>query len=1752
MQLRHAKNLAEAQNGIARVHALAWSPNSKRLALADHGRFVHLFDEQGERRDRFSLKPADSKGPKSFVVKAMAFSPDSIKLAIAQSDFILFVYKLGVDFGERKSICNKVPQSSAITCMCWPGSASGGEIIAFGTQEGKVKVAILKTNKAQTLFAGEQPCVSICSSPDGSQVLSGHQDGAVFCYTFDAEGDGAAGRATKIIMHSCVPYAISWGESIAVGGSDCKISLFDRTGHHIQSYEYPRTEDKDISQLQFNPSGHCLVAAAFNKLRVFNYNIRSRKWDEGIVVPLQNAYTITAVSWKADGSRVTTGTLCGAVDLFDAHLRRFRLRGAYDLTYVSHNQVIVQRINTGARMGLRSATGTEVQRVNIHKDRFLVAHTQSTLLIGDLNTGLLSEVPWQLTGKERFVFDNPQVCMVFVAGELCLVEYGKNEILGTCRTDEINPHRMSVQIRPASGSEPARKTIAYLMNRQEIQVDDLTTGVALARIQHPFKVDWLELNHRGAKLLFRDKQSQLFLFDFTKQVKTTLLNFCSYVQWVPNSDVVVAQNRSELCVWYNIDSPDRVTVVPIKGEVIGIERGPQKTEVIVDEGVNTVAYGLDESLIEFGTAMEDRDYDKACDLLDQIAMAPETEAMWHALSVVALQEMKLYIAERCYAALGDVAKANALKTINKLAANAKAESGGVSDGYDHFTVRAELAVLNKDFKRAEQIYLDNGQIDAAIAMWQEMGRNDEAIAVAESRDHPDTSNMRSRYFDWLTETGQQEKAGELREREGKYNEAINLYLRGGVPARAAHVVSAYQVRPEQQLLEAIASALFKAAIFEKAGDFFEKLKMDERAIDAYKKGHCFSRAVELARRVFPQYVEGLEDAWGDYLVSQKQVDQAINHYIEAKQFSKAIQSAITSRQWTKAVNIIETQSVGGTPETTNKYYKQIALHYEEAQQLSEAEKYFIKGGYVNEAVEMYSRRGMSDPMYRVAQRHLSQKEMTALFVEQAKALEAKGDLHAAERIYLKVNEPDNAIIMYKKARDTVNMIRLVAEYRPDYLLKTHLSLASQAEKEGNLKAAEQHFVAGKDWGRAVNMYGDRDQLDDAVRVAKVHGGAHAAKQFVLSKAMARDPEEGVRLLIKYSYVEAGIEAALEASKFDVALTWSQLALPGKLPHVFLKQAMHFEDQGEFRRAEDAFIKAGKPKEAVDMYIHQHDFDSAMRIAESHDPTAIATVATAQGRALFAQGRHKDAEAMLVRAGAPELLFKMYRDAKMLNDAQRVARDYCPDRLGDISREVAMSIHDPLQSGAMLEDSRDYEMAIDAYLKASRDHTTDANQLIAAWSRAVRLATTHARHLLKETLAQATKKMVDIGRPEEAGKLLEQSEDYKGAITVYVKGQKYDLAENLARRINSKELLEYIERAKLTGMIEGGGAPGPAPQPSRREGADNEASLKAALQEGDFETAMQISRKLDQDPKSDRKDRAKETACIWVQALVREGDVEKALAVITRDGMLTDDFRFFDSMLRLAQATIMKLPNDSLNAAEFHKGFAAMVPSMRTLGQPEDVVARAEGLLNVLHIFVTERWCRELNLPEMAVKLMLGLPRYVNVLPADKAYFEAGRAARQAGAGYEGVAFLYFSRYLDIIDKMEEGEADSSSLDNTDFATTDFPFNFSLPSAPTVDSRAGEEANQWVLAVSIEKKFDPSLPTVKCPNTGVPMFAGALRSPAGPLYSACCITGYPILSGAKVQCRNCNRPANQEDWNRFVLAAKVCPWCLTNQNADFKM
>ena len=70
-------------------------------------------------------------------------------------------------------------------------------------------------------------------------------------------------------------------------------------------------------------------------------------------------------------------------------------------------------------------------------------------------------------------------------------------------------------------------------------------------------------------------------------------------------------------------------------------------------------------------------------------------------------------------------------------------------------------------------------------------------------------------------------------------------------------------------------------------------------------------------------------------MSRKQVDLAIQHFIEANCHSKAIEAALNSRQWAKAKMLADNID----PEAAKPFYRRLARHYEDSKQFLEAEKY---------------------------------------------------------------------------------------------------------------------------------------------------------------------------------------------------------------------------------------------------------------------------------------------------------------------------------------------------------------------------------------------------------------------------------------------------------------------------------------------------------------------------------------------------------------------------------------------------------------------------------------------------------------------------------------------------------------------------------------------------------------------------------------------------------------------------------------------
>lgn len=55
---------------------------------------------------------------------------------------------------------------------------------------------------------------------------------------------------------------------------------------------------------EMSPSGLSVVLGSYNRFHTFNFNPERSQWEEAPVKIVENFYTVTAMSWKPDGSRL--------------------------------------------------------------------------------------------------------------------------------------------------------------------------------------------------------------------------------------------------------------------------------------------------------------------------------------------------------------------------------------------------------------------------------------------------------------------------------------------------------------------------------------------------------------------------------------------------------------------------------------------------------------------------------------------------------------------------------------------------------------------------------------------------------------------------------------------------------------------------------------------------------------------------------------------------------------------------------------------------------------------------------------------------------------------------------------------------------------------------------------------------------------------------------------------------------------------------------------------------------------------------------------------------------------------------------------------------------------------------------------------------------------------------------------------------------------------------------------------------------
>eukprot|EP00595_Chromulina_sp_UTEXLB2642_P000435 CAMPEP_0196761570 /NCGR_PEP_ID=MMETSP1095-20130614/859_1 /TAXON_ID=96789 ORGANISM="Chromulina nebulosa, Strain UTEXLB2642" /NCGR_SAMPLE_ID=MMETSP1095 /ASSEMBLY_ACC=CAM_ASM_000446 /LENGTH=1006 /DNA_ID=CAMNT_0042111301 /DNA_START=2197 /DNA_END=5217 /DNA_ORIENTATION=+ len=1003
--------------------------------------------------------------------------------------------------------------------------------------------------------------------------------------------------------------------------------------------------------------------------------------------------------------------------------------------------------------------------------------------------------------------------------------------------------------------------------------------------------------------------------------------------------------------------------------------------------------------------------------------------------------------------------------------------------------------------------------------------------------------MKENYFNYLISSNQEEEAAKLKIHEGDYNQAINLFLKGGMPGKAAMVIlDNPNIHPpiSIQLLDTVATNLVKAGYYDLAGEFYET-KLDElnRALDCYLKGHVYRKAIDLARKHYPSKVVELQDQWGDYLVTQKQIDMAINHYIEAKEYQKAIEAAINSRHYARALQLVDIMD----SEVAKPYYRQLARYYEDTNQIDIAEKCYLSADQPSYAVEMHTRLGHWEVAHKLAMSYMSEGEVGLLYINQAQKLESAGKLREAERLYLTVKEKDLAINMYKKHRQFDDMIRLVKDYRPDLIKETHQFLAQHLEMEGSLKDAENHYVEANEWQSAVNMYRTNELWDDAIRVSKMYGGLAASKRVTIALVMAVGTKEGLKYLTKHGLVEAAIDHATENGAYDIAFELAALALPKKVVEIHLKYALFLEDAYRFKEAEEEFIQANKPREAIEMYIHQKDYNNALRVAEAYDATAISDIYIAQAKAKIEINDFQSAEELFLQSGHPELALDMYMSTNQWNDALRIAQQHLPHRVVEVNNHFQstqtrpnaannkgfISKNDLLTSGKSLEQNKQYSQAIDLYLHNKLDNPSDC---IIVYDRALELARSYLPNRFVDIGIEISKKLIEIHYEEQAADVLFDVGRQDEAITVCLTYGKFEKAKALSQ--GNPVLRSRVDEAYQSFITSKGDAKGLV------DIGKADVALDVLAKRGDWDKLWEVAAK-----------ERLSSVTIGKYVIMRIEELLKGTVSQVDEAVRTLQKRS-GPISPSALVTYKRLVNTVLSRS-LDKENNNYLPTISSLKETlfrltnqfkaqekqldKQLLGDMEELLMATHYMYMYLTTKSLNLLDIAAKCSITLLKYPFVIPQDKAFYLAGAAAR--AVGNTNLAFMLLNRYVDITEAMDTN--DTSFLDNSEYNIIDgVPLNGPLPPSHYIsDEDIREEERTWVLSIVTDSSIEQKFPRRE--QTRNTLYEGLYHYDR----PACIVTGYPIHPADLLDINN--SVANRKDWNTLVSKIKIDPWTGQSQN-----
>ena len=217
------------------------------------------------------------------------------------------------------------------------------------------------------------------------------------------------------------------------------------------------------------------------------------------------------------------------------------------------------------------------------------------------------------------------------------------------------------------------------------------------------------------------------------------------------------------------------------------------------EGIGNKLF-LDENLVNLSIAIEERELNKAISILNNLSNLTNKNELvlyYKILAKISIEEQNLYIAQKCFATLGNYSKIYYLKKIIK----------EKEKNPDNPIINAKLLLLQKEFEKAEELMIKNNMIKETIDICKDLHKYEEAVRLCKEFGLEEYEKMKEEYLKWLLESEMFDKAAELKIKENSYIEAIKYLIQGDMQVKAVNLILEYKVKIDKNTIEYLKNSI---------------------------------------------------------------------------------------------------------------------------------------------------------------------------------------------------------------------------------------------------------------------------------------------------------------------------------------------------------------------------------------------------------------------------------------------------------------------------------------------------------------------------------------------------------------------------------------------------------------------------------------------------------------------------------------------------------------------------------------------------------------------------------------------------------------------------------------------------------------------------------------------------------------------------------------------------------------------------------